>query len=284
MKKSFLAIGMAAVMLLGATAVVPSRSAFAHTFSGDESASFLAKVQELKGETHLILQDVSNKTLAAWHLDKMSEFWNVNDTKEMAERNLRLSKEIPSALSNLTAAVNTTNPDAAKVKTIVDSLDGSLGEAVTARIDPTARGNSTVNVLALRAVLDETLEDYSIALGAAEESSSHSTESGGSSSNSTSASSTSNSTNGTTANVVNFAAYQTAQGLISAAQDSFNTIKSKAPANATAAIASVDEGLTKLKQAIANKMSNDQITAIISNTIDPNLQKAFNLKQETAPH
>lgn len=39
---------------MGAIYAIPSQRAFAHNFSGDESASFLAKVQELKVATHLI--------------------------------------------------------------------------------------------------------------------------------------------------------------------------------------------------------------------------------------
>jgi hypothetical protein len=45
-------------------------------------------------------------------------------------------------------------------------LTDSLGEAVTVRIDQVARDNPTVNALAIKAVLDETVEDYGIAVGA----------------------------------------------------------------------------------------------------------------------
>src|ERR687883_613720 len=105
MRKSALAIAISTLMLLGAIGA-SSRNAFAHNFSGDESASFLAKVQELKVETHLIQQNLSNKEVIAWHIDKTGEFWNTNDTKEMNERNQRLAKEIPDGLSALFAAAN----------------------------------------------------------------------------------------------------------------------------------------------------------------------------------
>ena len=302
MKTSALAITTSALILLGATAV-SSQNAYAHNFSGDESASFLAKVAELKVETHLIQQDLSNKTLVSWHLDKMGEFWNSNDTKEMGERNQRLSKEIPAGLSNLTAAANSTNPDATKVKQIVDGLDSSLAEAVTARIDPTARNNATVNALTIKAVLDETIEDYGIAIGASDEedSSSNSTSgnntmmmsssdnnnmSSSSSNGSMSSSSTnmSNSSNNTVGGggqpipIVNAAAYQTAQGLATSAQGMYNDLKTKMPSNNTAAITNLDQGFIKLIKAIDDKISNADVMAIVHGTIHPNLESAYKLQ------
>src|SRR5919199_3023315 len=267
MKKSTLAIAISTLMLLGAIGA-SSRNAYAHNFSGDESASFLAKVQELKVQTHLIQQDASaNKTLVPWHVDKISEFWNANDTKEMAERNQRLSKEIPDGLGNLTTAANSSNPDAAKIRQIVDSLDNSLAEATAARIDPAALNNATVNALAIANVLDETMEDYGIAVGAEERG--HDTERN---------TSTSSSNNKSTAVViVDSGAYQTAQGLAAAAQNMFNDLKAKTLVNMTSAVSKTDQGLTNLKQAIDNKASNDKVISIVEDTLQPNLMTGFNL-------
>ena len=244
------------------------RSAYAHNFSGDESASFLAKVQELKVETHLLQQNPSNKMIVAWHIDKISEFWNANDTKEMAERNQKLSAEIPNNLSSLATEAIQTNPNAAKIKQIVDSLDSSLAEATAARIDPAALNNATVKALAIANVLDETVEDYGIAVGAEERG--HDTERDAS---------TSSSNNKSTAVViVDSGAYQTAQGLAAAAQNMFNDLKAKTLVNLTSiAVSKIDQGLTNLKQAIDNKASNDKIISIVEDTLQPNLMTGFNL-------
>lgn len=295
------AIALSALMLVGIFTIALSssfRNAYAHNFSGDESAAFLAKVQELKVETHLIQQDLAssnNKTLAAWHLAKMSEFWNANDTKEMGEKNQRLSKEIPNDLANLTAKANSTSTSDTdtntKVKSIVDDLDNSLAEAVSVRIDKTALDNATVNALAVKAVLDETMEDYDIALGASDENTDQNTSMMIEATPTTNTTTNNNSNNTVDNNmntitpssttVINYSAYQTAQGLAAAAQDMFNNnLKTKAPANATAAITNLDQGFTKLKQAIDNKMSNDDVMAIVHGTIHPNLATAFNLKIE----
>jgi hypothetical protein len=257
---------LAGMICMGTLFTISNQRAFAHNFSGDESASFLAKVQELKVETHLIQQDLSNQTLIAWHSDKITEFWNANDTKEMSERNKRLGTDIPALIANITEAASSTNPDATKIGQLVSTLDNELAEAITVRIDQSARNNATVGALAIANVLDETLEDYGIALGAEEEG-------GGMKQTMTQAS------NGTaTTDIVNAAAYQTAQGLAGAAQNMFNDLKAKAPANATSSISKIDQGFADLKKAIDNKASNDDVAAIVHGTIMPNLQTAFNLQ------
>jgi len=274
--KRITALALASLMILGMA--YTTKSAFAHTFSGDQSAEFLAKVQELKVETHLIQENLSNKEVVSWHIDKTGEFWNANDTKEMNERNQRLAKEIPDGLSALFAAANSTNPDVAKVKSIVDALDNSLAEAVTVRIDQTARDNATINALAIVNVLDETMEDYGTAVGAEDSGSNMTMSSDNSTGGGNMSSMSDNSSSGATATVVNVAAYQTAQGLAKAAQDMFNTLKAKSPGSNNDAISKLDQGFTKLNQAIANKMSNDDITSIVHGTIMTNMQAAYNLQ------
>ena len=120
---------------------------------------------------HLIQSDLSNQTLVAWHSDKIGEFWNTNDTKEMTEKNQRLGTDIPALISNITTVANSTNPDATKVGQLITSLDDDLAEATTVRIEKTELENATVNGLAVANILDETMEDYGIATGAEQENS-----------------------------------------------------------------------------------------------------------------
>jgi hypothetical protein len=60
--RTALALSLSALLILGTTTFALSRNAYAHTFGGNESAAFLAKVQELKVEAHLIQSDLSNQT------------------------------------------------------------------------------------------------------------------------------------------------------------------------------------------------------------------------------
>jgi hypothetical protein len=273
-----LALSLSALLILGTTTFTLSRNAYAHTFGGNESAAFLAKVQGLKVEARLIQSDLSNQTLVAWHSDKIGEFWNTNDTKEMSERNQRLGTDIPALISNITMTANSTSPDATKVGQLITSLDNNLAEATTVSIEKTELENATVNGLAVADILDETMEDYGIATGAEEENSSNVT-----SSNTTSQENMSNVSEAAgsneTATIVNFAAYQTAQGLASAAQDMYNNLKPKAMPNSSSEIAALDAAFANLRKAIDDKMSNDAIQAIVEGSIHPNLS-AFGLKEE----
>lgn len=276
--RTALALSLSALLILGTTTFALSRNAYAHTFGGNESAAFLAKVQGLKVEAHLIQSDLSNQTLVAWHSDKIGEFWNTNDTKEMTERNQRLGTDIPALISNITTAANSTNPDATKVGQLITSLDNDLAEATSVRIEKTELENATVNGLAVADILDETMEDYGIATGAEEENSSNVT-----GSNTTSQDNMSNVSEGAGSNetttIVNFAAYQTAQGLAAAAQDMYNNLKPKAMPNSSSEIAALDAAFANLRKAIDDKMSNDAIQAIVEGSIHPNLS-AFGLKEE----
>lgn len=276
--RTALALILSALLIFGTTTFTLSRNAYAHTFGGNESAAFLAKVQGLKVEAHLIQSDLSNQTLVAWHSDKIGEFWNTNDTKEMTERNQRLGTDIPALISNITTVANSTNPDATKVGQLITSLDNDLAEATTVRIEKTELDNATVNGLAVADILDETMEDYGIATGAEEENSSNVT-----GSNTTSQENISNVSEGAgsneTATIVNFAAYKTAQGLAAAAQDMYNNLKPKAMPNSSSEIAALDVAFANLRKAIDDKMSNDAIQAIVEGSIHPNLS-AFGLKEE----
>src|SRR5215208_3049676 len=276
--RTALALSLSALLIFGTTTFTLSRNAYAHTFGGKESAEFLAKVQGLKVEAHLIQSDLSNQTLVAWHSDKIGEFWNTNYTKEMSERNQRLGTDIPALISNITTTANSTNPDTTKVGQLITSLDNDLAEATTVRIEKTELENATVNGLAVADILDETMEDYGIATGAEEENSSNVM-----GSNTTSQENVSNVSEGAgsneTATIVNFAAYKTAQGLAAAAQDMYNNLKPKAMPNSSSEIAALDVAFANLRKAIDDKMSNDAIQAIVEGSIHPNLS-AFGLKEE----
>ncbi|MFL6510765.1 MAG: hypothetical protein ACJ700_06210 [Nitrososphaera sp.] len=277
--RTALALSLSALLILGTTTFTLSRNAYAHTFGGNESAAFLAKVQGLKVVAHLIQSDLSNQTLVAWHSDKIGEFWNTNDTKEMTERNQRLGTDIPALISNITTVANSTNPDAAKVGQLITSLDNDLAEATSVRIEKTELENATVNGLAVANILDETMEDYGIATGAEEENSSNVTGSNTTSQENNMSNMSEGAGSNETATIVNFAAYQTAQGLAATAQDMYNNLKPKAMPNSSSEIAALDAAFANLRKAIDDKMSNDAIQAIVEGSIHPNLS-AFGLKEE----
>ncbi|MEO9364313.1 MAG: hypothetical protein ABI348_10475 [Nitrososphaera sp.] len=258
--------------LLSFGAMISAKPAFAHTFSGDESASFLERVEGLKVEINLIDKNLSNSSLVKWHVDKIGEFWTANDTKEVSERNQRVANDVTTGLDKLFSEVNKTNPNPAVVSQTASGLQNTLGEVVSVRIDKSALQNATVNALALRSVLDETLEDYGIATGVSEEASG-----GNSTSSAAVANQTAEATTGP-AKIVNMAAYQTAQGLAASSISMFDKLKTMSQGNVTSAVEEIDKGLKDLQKAIADKASLDDVKKIVEGTIDPNLQAAFKLQ------
>lgn len=283
------AILLLGLLSLGAVISSSARPAFAHNFGGGESASFLARIEGLKVEINLIDKDSTNSTLVAWHVDKIGEFWTANDTKEVSERNQRVASDVTTGLNKLFSEVNKTSPDAAAVSQTASGLQDTLGEVVAVRIDSAQLHNATVNALALRSVLDETLEDYGIAAGESEEDEGAGDNNNSTSSSSSTANSTAETTTAATAapiNITNMAAYQTSQGLAESAVSMFGKIKtmSQQGSNSTggnstaAAVGEIDKGLADLQKAIASKAPVDDAKKIVEESIDPNLQAAYGLQ------
>ena len=79
----------AALLLVGviASGLVYTHPAYAHNFGGDESASWLAKVSEIKTEVANVAKHVVHKDALDYYSEALGEYWNSNDTSEMSERN-----------------------------------------------------------------------------------------------------------------------------------------------------------------------------------------------------
>lgn len=225
--------------------IFSSKAAYAHNFGGDESAGYLAKVQEVLVEAHAILTDANNKDLLSYHLDKIGEYWTANDTKEMNERNANLAKSIPGTIQAIKDAANKTNPDIANITQLVSKLDSYMAESVPVRLNQPQLQNLTVNAIAIKDVLREVMEGYGDA------------------------------TNGTS-KIVDQAPYQNAKGLATAAQSMWNTLKAKTPSDVSSTtISNLDNAFSNLTQSIAQNASDDTIVSIANHTIASNFATAY---------
>jgi thiamine phosphate synthase YjbQ (UPF0047 family) len=255
--------------------------AFAHTFGGDESASFLAMVEVIKLQTSLVQSNLNNSTLAEAHADHAAEALTNSTLKEINERNQRLAKELPAALEGLKTAAKS-GKSKADVDQIATHLNSLLAETTTIRIEKSQLTNSTVQALVVVNLLNEVEEHYAGAHGIEEEKSNST--SGGSMSmgeNSTMSNSTQN-TNSTESkgspNIVDEADYQSAKAFAARTQELYGQIKSKALSNATDAVSKLDKGFSDLVKAVDGKASNDDVDSIIHGEIHPNLMIAYNLQ------
>ena len=243
----------------------PLNRAFAHTFSGDESATFLALIEMIKTEAHLAQQNLgTNVTLAHEHAEATTEHLDANQTKEISERNTRVSNELNDSLTALKNAFNSTSPPTASdIKDKVSNVDAILGEVLSVRIDKNQLNNVTVKASTINDLVGETLEHYGEAVG-------HEDTNKSSESNSTTNASSS------AVKIVNEAAYQTAQALSSRVIELYKDVNSKA-LNSTAA-ENAQSGLEMLKSDIDKKVPFDTIDKLIDSTISPALNSAYDLK------
>jgi DNA-binding ferritin-like protein (Dps family) len=278
--RAAIAIGLSAIMILG-VALASSRNAYAHTFSGDESASFLATVEVIKVQLTLAKNDfATNATLSAEHVEHAGEHLSNDTIKEITERNKRLGTELPASLKELQEALEGGNATAADVNERIANINNLLDETVAVRIEKTQLTNSTVQGTMLADFVDEVLESYNGAYGVEESTN----ETSMSSNETTQTSAKDNMTSsgeeeGNHTTIVNMMDYESAQALAARAQELFDTkLKALADANATQAVTALDAGLKKLKQAIDDKAALDDVDVIVNSDVHPNIQKAYNLQ------
>ena len=260
---TLLLIGFVAV---GLSSYPITRTVYAHTFSGGESAGFLALANQLTSEVQLIQSNIpSNITLAQDHASDAREHLDANTTKELSERNKRVASDLNVGLEDLQKTVNSSNPapTQAAVKDKVDNIAALLQEALSVRVEPDQMKNATVHMLALNDLLGEINEHYSGAYGIEE----------GAKENQTTPQN----------KIVNFADYQSAQGLANKTSQMLNDAKKLAPSNLTSseAFTKITSGLKSLDEAINSKKPVNQVQVIISDQIQKNLESAFKLKLKT---
>jgi hypothetical protein len=287
------------VGLVSSGLVYANPHVYAHEFSGDESASFLALVESIKVQLQLVESNLaSNVTLAQEHAIDANEHLDNHTIEEIAERNERLSRDLPATLEDLQNSV--TNSSAQEIQTKIQNITDLLGETVSARINSEQMGNSTVWALVIANLADSVVGDYGSAYGIQTEED-HDEGSGNLTHNNTeilteTASAEENTTqeeignnisnmttdvNATAENqtIVSIADYQSAQALATRTQQLFSEqVKQLAPANSTEFIADVEAGLARLKQAIDNKEPFTNVEVILHSEVHPNLGKTYNLQ------
>jgi hypothetical protein len=254
------------------------QEAYAHTFTGDESASFLSVIRILQAEGNLVRTNLaSNLSLAQEHGKAVVGIVNANHTfgvlpDEVSENNKRVSADIVSAANALLKAVKSNPaPIQADVKAKIDNLNSTLQEAIAVRVPKDHVSNSTINGEATKDLVNETLRQYGYAFGIS-----------GNASNINSTASPNPSTSASRNIVVNMSAYQSAQALVSEAQGMLTEAKAHLPTNVTSmttlTIAKVANELLQLKNTIDTKSPYDNVASLVQKTIYPDLNKTFHLK------
>ncbi len=276
-RKGTIALLLAAVMVAGLIYSSAGQRAFAHNFSGDQSASFLANVETIKIHLMLVGGDYPHQSdFAVDHAAHAVEHLDNGTIKEISERNARLGTDLPAALSNLESSIKAKSPRSEIVQQI-KTINGLLGETVKIRIDNAQLTNSTVQALKFAGVVNEILEAYNGAYGISEGSDSGM--------NMTDHSSMNMSTTGNMTQphnkIVDMASYQSAQWLALKASSMYYGLKTTAPAASDVSMAKLRAGLDELKGAIASQQAPEDVTVIIHGKIHQNLMDAFHLPMQS---
>jgi len=282
--------------------------AYAHTFSGDESASFLTLIEEISTGSHLIEKSlINNATLAQRIAEHISQLVTPEDLEEISEKNKLVANSLNESLSDLENSFNFTNKIVpSEIKQKIKNLDDILGEVVSVRIENEQLTNNTVNALVLNDLIGKALQSYSKALDikadvhSEEHEGEHAEEkdgqdiedhkpvniSPGSNSvvniaiiDSAKNQDTSNE-NITKVKIVNQLEYQIAQALFNKSIEKFNELKPFVPSNVSNLSRILESSLAKLKNAVDNKESFEVIDDIIDGQVTPHLESIFKIKIE----
>src|SRR5918996_4878217 len=151
--------------------------AYAHTFSTSESAQFLSLVDQIRAQTRLVAMNLENNniTLAQAHAEEASDLLNNSTLDELRERNIRIAESLETGLENLennitsmaTVTQDQTPQDRIQImnQTIM-TLNDLLAEAVTVRVESEQLNNATTWAMALADLTNVVLSNYGNATGA----------------------------------------------------------------------------------------------------------------------
>ena len=279
--------------------------AYAHNFTPNESASFLAFVEQLQTESELVQSNLANNNVAQVHANKAAALLTPNITEEIAEENQRVANDLRTAINSL-QNISSRPLEQQSVDLLVNDIDSILGEAVTTRIEQEQRNNATIRALALVDLSNMILEDYGNAYAVRFDMTNMSDMAiMGSNNNSmvatndmiavgnnnimnmsslnTSSNMRMNMGSGVETNksssIVNMSSYQSVQALAAKAMETYDSeLKPIAPRNAAAFLANLENGLTQLNDAVRNKASPMDIMVIVHTQVQPSLLQAFGLE------
>jgi ElaB/YqjD/DUF883 family membrane-anchored ribosome-binding protein len=286
--------------------------AYGHNFTPNESASFLAFIEQLQTEWELVQTNLANNniSLAQQHANNAAVLLTPNITREIAEQNQRVADDLTMVINDLQDVTSSSSQQQQQsIDQVVSNIDAILGEAVTTRIEQEQRDNATIQALAFADLIDSILANYGNAYAvdfdmtnmsnmAMTGSNNDSTmamdnmiaSEGNNNNNSNSMSMESIDNSATTMNeggagemnrnysLVNMSNYQSAQALSTKALEAYNTeLKPIISGSATAFATNLENALTQLNDAIRNKASPMDIMMIVHMQVHPNLLQTFGL-------
>jgi hypothetical protein len=169
-----------AALVIAGSLLIPTNNnlAYAHTFSSNENADFLSLVEQIKAETQLVAMNLENNnvSVAQRHSERAAALLDNFTISEIRERNNRIADSLESGIrqleGNVTSLIsNSQEPimlpqDAIqRINESVISLNDTISEAVTVRVENDQQNNATTWALVVADLVNTVLSDYGNATG-----------------------------------------------------------------------------------------------------------------------
>jgi hypothetical protein len=246
-------------------------NSLAHTFTNDESAVFLALIDNMKIQASLIQQSFSsgNIDIAKQHIDKLKELYSNHTNEEIAEKNERIANEISTTINYFTSSSNQNNFSQSQIDSNLQDLNAILDESISVRIPQDVLDNSTVQALHFVELVNAVDMNYNNTLEEQEIQNMSLL--------------TNNINNKSRSQIEDVVSYNTARDLLNVAIDLYESKlkKDELVINKNQSATTIDrlqEGIEQLKTSIELKKPSSEITNTINVTVYPALQELYNFK------
>jgi hypothetical protein len=246
-------------------------NSLAHTFTNDESAVFLALIDNMKIQASLIQQSISsgNIDIAKQHIDKLKELYSNHTNEEIAEKNERIANEISTTINYFTSSSNQNNFSQSQIDSNLQDLNAILDESISVRIPQDVLDNSTVQALHFVELVNAVDMNYNNTLEEQEIQNMSLL--------------TNNINNKSRSQIEDVVSYNTARDLLNVAIDLYESKlkKDELVINKNQSATTIDrlqEGIEQLKTSIELKKPSSEITNTINVTVYPALQELYNFK------
>lgn len=252
------------------TYATAGQRAFAHNFATDESATFIVDIKSAKVHLMLAGKNLNNAEVAVGHIEHVHMIIDDEMLNEIAERNERIADDIPAALDDLAAMIES-GEDRSVIVGQFHKISNLFAEAVSVRIDPEHLDDPTVKALIVAGFVSNTLESCEMYHGV--ESTDHSSMEEGSMGEHEGMMD-SEMTHST--HMSKDDSLQAAKLFIILSKNTFYREDLAADGNTDAAAAK--DGLIELREIIYGKRAIEDATVAAHIHIHANLQKAFELE------
>jgi hypothetical protein len=128
-----LVMGIILSTILSNISNILNQKVYAHMFSTDETASFLAFADQLQVESELVQTNLANNnlSLAQKHANKAASLLTPNIVVEIAEKNQKIADDLSTSVDGLQKITSSSEKQQEIVKQLVSDTNAAVTEAVT---------------------------------------------------------------------------------------------------------------------------------------------------------